>query len=66
MKNLPPELKAYKEEFDFLHKKIGDLECELHPVKRTVKKYKVFPAGSFSAAGRFLCGEKDSVLFHGR
>lgn len=26
MKNLPPELKAYKEEFDFLHKKIGDLE----------------------------------------
>ncbi len=29
MKNLPPELKAYKEEFDFLHKKIGDLEWEL-------------------------------------
>ena len=28
MKNLPPELKAYKEEFDFLHKKIGDLEWE--------------------------------------
>lgn len=29
MKNLPPELKSYKEEFDFLHKKIGDLEWEL-------------------------------------
>jgi hypothetical protein len=29
MKNLPPELKPYKEEFDFLHKKIGDLEWEL-------------------------------------
>lgn len=28
MKNLTPELKAYKEEFDFLHKKIGDLEWE--------------------------------------
>ena len=29
MKNLPPELKAYKDEFDFLHTKIGDLECVL-------------------------------------
>lgn len=29
MKNLLPELKEYKEEFDFLHKKIGDLEWEL-------------------------------------
>lgn len=28
-KNLPPELKSYKEEFDFLHKMIGDLEWEL-------------------------------------
>lgn len=28
-KNLPPKLKSYKEEFDFLHKKIGDLEWEL-------------------------------------
>ena len=46
--------------------KMGAHKNELHPVKRTVKKYKVFPAGSFSAAGRFLCGEKNSVLFHGR
>lgn len=29
MENLPPEFKEYKEEFDFLHKKIGDLEWEL-------------------------------------
>ena len=28
MKSKPPELKSYKEEFDFIHKKIGDLECE--------------------------------------
>lgn len=28
-KNLSPELKSYKEEFDFLHKKIGELEWEL-------------------------------------
>lgn len=28
-KNLLPELKSYKEEFDFLHKMIGDLEWEL-------------------------------------
>ena len=28
-KNLSPELKSYKEEFDFLHKMIGDLEWEL-------------------------------------
>jgi len=29
MKNMPTELRTYKEEFDFLHKKIGDLEWEL-------------------------------------
>ena len=29
MKSMPPELKSYKEEFDFIHKKIGDLEWEL-------------------------------------
>lgn len=28
-KNLSPELKLHKEEFDFLHKKIGELEWEL-------------------------------------
>ena len=28
-KNLTPELKSFKEEFDFLHKKIGELEWEL-------------------------------------
>lgn len=28
MKPMPPELKSYKEEFDFIHKKIGDLEWE--------------------------------------
>lgn len=28
MKSMPPELKSYKEEFDFIHKKIGDLEWE--------------------------------------
>jgi predicted nucleic acid-binding Zn-ribbon protein len=29
VKNLTPELKAYKEEFDFLHKRIGELEWEI-------------------------------------
>ena len=29
MKSVPPELKSYKEEFDFIHKKNGDLEWEL-------------------------------------
>lgn len=29
MKSVPPELKSYKEESDFIHKKIGDLEWEL-------------------------------------
>lgn len=28
MKSMPPELKSYKEGFDFIHKKIGDLEWE--------------------------------------
>lgn len=28
-KNLPPKLKSYKEELDFLHNIIGDLEWEL-------------------------------------
>ncbi|CDX00832.1 Hypothetical protein DPCES_0945 [Desulfitobacterium hafniense] len=28
-KNLTPELKLSKEEFDFLHKKIGELEWEI-------------------------------------
>lgn len=28
-KSVPPELRKYKEEFDFLHKKIGELEWEL-------------------------------------
>lgn len=28
-KNLTPELKSYKEDFNFLHKKIGELEWEL-------------------------------------
>ncbi len=30
---------------------------EPHPVKRTVKKYKVFPASNLCVAGRFLCSE---------
>jgi len=28
-KNLTPKLKSYKEEFDFIHKKIGELEWEI-------------------------------------
>ena len=28
MKSMPPELKSYKEEFDFIYKKNGDLEWE--------------------------------------
>lgn len=28
-KKLTPELQAYKEEFDFLHRKIGELEWEI-------------------------------------
>ena len=39
---------------------------ELLPVKRTVKKYKVFPASSLCAAGRFLCSEIQLVLLHRR
>lgn len=32
-KNLTPELKSYKEEFDFLHKKIGELEWEIVTIR---------------------------------
>lgn len=39
--------------------------CELLPVKRTMKKYKIFTIGS-RAAGRFLCSEKKIVLLNGR
>ena len=28
MNSMPPELKSYKEEFDLIYKKIGDLEWE--------------------------------------
>lgn len=28
-RKLTPQLKSYKEEFDFLHKKIGELEWEI-------------------------------------
>ena len=41
MKNLTPELKVYKEEFDFIHKKIGELEWELATMylgKKAVKR----------------------------
>lgn len=41
MKNLTPELKSYKEEFDFIHKKIGELEWELATIylgKKAVKR----------------------------
>ena len=38
---------------------------ELLPVKRTMKKYKIFTIGS-RAAGRFLCSEKKIVLLNGR
>ena len=34
------------------------------PVKRTGKRYKVFPAGSQCAASRFLCSREQCVLFH--
>ena len=40
--------------------------CEPLPVKRTVKKYKVFPASSQRAVGRFLCGETQHMLLHRR
>ena len=29
IKNLTPELKKHKEDFDFLHKKIGELEWDI-------------------------------------
>lgn len=32
MKTLPVELESYKEEYDFLHRKIGELEWELATV----------------------------------
>ncbi len=41
MKNLTPELRTYKEEFDFIHKKIGELEWELATMylgKKAVKR----------------------------
>ncbi len=44
MKNLSPELKNYKEEFDFIHKKIGELEWELatiHLGKCAIKQSEV-------------------------
>jgi hypothetical protein len=43
-----------------------DMVCEPLPVKRTVKKYKIFPASSQRAAGRFLCGETQHMLLHRR
>lgn len=45
-------------------KNLGSLAPELHPVKRTVKKYKVLSDRQPSAAGRFLCGETKRMLFH--
>lgn len=41
-----------------------DACAEPLPVKRTVKKYKVFPASDLQVAGRFLCSETQPVLFH--
>lgn len=41
MKSMPPELKSYKEEFDFIHKKIGDLEWEratIHLGKKAIMR----------------------------
>lgn len=39
-------------------------KCEPHPVKRTVKKYKVFLGQQLCAAGRFLCSEIKFMLLH--
>ena len=36
------------------------------PVKRTVKKYKIFPASSLSIAGRLLCSKAQLMFFHWR
>ena len=44
----------------------GPERIDMLPVKRTVKKYKVFPASSLCAAGRFLCSEIQLVLLHRR
>lgn len=38
-KKLTPELKKYKEEFDFLHKKIGELEWEIATISYGRKAY---------------------------
>ena len=43
-KKLTPELKLYKEEFDFLHKKIGELEWELATIfygRKAVKRSEI-------------------------
>lgn len=43
-KNLDVELKKYKEEFDFLHKKIGELEWELATIfhrKKAIKNSEI-------------------------
>ncbi|MEK4404735.1 hypothetical protein MKZ26_09950 [Sporosarcina sp. FSL K6-6792] len=39
-KKLTPELKLYKEEFDFLHKKIGELEWEIATIFYGRKAFK--------------------------
>ena len=43
MKSLPPELKSYKEEFDFIHKKMlvqkyHDTHCEDREILITIRK----------------------------
>ena len=42
------------------------LADEPHPVKRTVKKYKISLASSRALLAAFLCGEVKRVLFHRR
>ena len=39
---------------------------ELHPVKRTMKKYKNFSRSATLVVGRFLCSAEKTVLLEGR
>ena len=39
-KKLTPELKSLREEFDFLHKKIGDLGSEVEKIEIQIENYR--------------------------
>ena len=44
----------------------GELSCEPHPVKRTMKNYKIFPGWQLRLPAAFLRREVTLVLLHRR